>query len=63
MKYKAFAALLSTALIMANYVEAQQFTTKAQQLIRTGEDSLHAGISQKTVISGYGSAFYQRDFN
>ncbi|CAN5416680.1 hypothetical protein BH10BAC2_BH10BAC2_18140 [soil metagenome] len=30
----------------------------------TNEDSLNAGISKnKTVISGYGSAFYQRDFN
>lgn len=64
MKYQAL-TLLSTLLIGTNFsVEAQQFTTKAQQLIATSEDSLHAGInSQKTVISGYGSAFYQRNFN
>lgn len=41
-----------------------QTRTRAQQLIFTNEDSLNSGInSSKTVISGYGSAFYQRDFN
>ncbi len=41
-----------------------QFRTKAQQQIFTNEDSLNAGTStNKTVISGYGSAAYQRDFN
>lgn len=41
-----------------------QFRTLAQQQILTNEDSLHTGISKsKTVISGYGSAYYQRDFN
>ncbi len=40
-----------------------QFRTRAQQLM-TNEDSLSRGAnSSKTVISGYGSAFYQRDFN
>ncbi len=40
-----------------------QFRTRAQQLM-TNEDSLSRGTnSNKTVISGYGSAFYQRDFN
>ena len=44
--------------------EAQSFTTNAQKLIITNEDSLNAGSgSQKAVISGYGSAFYQRNFN
>jgi hypothetical protein len=45
--------------------EAQQFTTtNAQKLILTNEDSLQLGSGvNKTVISGYGSAFYQRDFN
>jgi hypothetical protein len=45
--------------------EAQKFTTtRAQQLIMTNEDSLLMGTStQKTVISGYGSAFFQRNFN
>ncbi|HVY75161.1 MAG TPA: hypothetical protein VG890_10045 [Puia sp.] len=64
MKYQTL-ALLSTILLFSGYsVEAQQFTTKAQQLVSTYEDSLNAGISsQKTVISGYGSAFYQRNFN
>jgi len=39
-----------------------QNRTNAQNLIFTNEDSLHQGISkQKTIISGYGSAFYQRD--
>ena len=42
-----------------------QKLTPAQQLVlRTGEDSLNAGVAKsKTIISGYGSAFYQRDFN
>ena len=41
-----------------------QFKTNAQNLIVTNEDSLNYGANKnKTVISGYGSAFYQRDFN
>ncbi len=41
-----------------------QYRTQAQQLVLSNEDSLNAGISSsKTVLSGYGSAFYQRDFN
>lgn len=41
-----------------------QFRTRAQQQIFTNEDSLNAGaFANKTVLSGYGSAFYQRDFN
>lgn len=40
-----------------------QYKTNAQKII-TAEDSLNAGTSKnKTSISGYGSAFYQRDFN
>lgn len=40
-----------------------QVMTKAQQLIFTNEDSLQAGFSSsRTVLSGYGSAYYQRDF-
>jgi len=40
-----------------------QYRTNAQQLVLTNEDSLNSGaIKNKTVISGYGSAFYQRDF-
>jgi hypothetical protein len=46
-------------------IEAQKFTTtNAQKLVMTNEDSLQSGANtQKTVISGYGSAFYQRNFN
>lgn len=41
-----------------------QYRTSAQQLVMTSEDSLNAGTAKnKTVVSGYGSAFYQRDFN
>jgi hypothetical protein len=45
--------------------EAQKFTTtNAQRLVLTNEDSLQTGLNvQKTVISGYGSAFYQRNVN
>jgi len=43
-------------------VKAQQFQTRAQKLI-TSEDSLRKGAnSSGTVISGYGSFFYQRNF-
>ena len=47
-------------------LNAQQpvYKTPAQQLILTNEDSLNNNaIRNKTVISGYGSASYQRDFN
>lgn len=41
-----------------------QYRTNAQQLIMTSEDSLNAGtVKNKTVVSGYGSAFYQRNFD
>jgi hypothetical protein len=45
--------------------EAQNFTTtNAQKLVMTGEDSLQSGSNtMKTVVSGYGSAFYQQNFN
>jgi hypothetical protein len=55
--------VLSVFIIAFSSANAQ-FRTPAQQQVLTNEDSLNAGIhSQKTVISGYGSAFYQRDFN
>jgi hypothetical protein len=42
---------------------AQKYQTQAQKLI-TSEDSLNRGANNtKTVISGYGSAFYQRNFD
>ncbi len=46
-------------------VEAQKFTTtNAQKLIQTNEDSLLMGANtQKTIVSGYGSAFFQRNFD
>lgn len=38
--------------------------TAAQKLVMTNEDSLNQGMNtSKTVVSGYGSAFFQRDFN
>ncbi|MDQ6889088.1 MAG: hypothetical protein M3Z56_02230, partial [Bacteroidota bacterium] len=41
-----------------------QYKTKAQQQIFTNEDSLNAGTAvNKTIISGYGSAAYQRNFD
>jgi hypothetical protein len=50
-------------LFICAYASAQ-YRTNAQQLILTNEDSLNSGIAKnKTVISGYGSAFYQRNFN
>ncbi|MEO6638309.1 MAG: hypothetical protein ABIN25_08530 [Ginsengibacter sp.] len=56
-------SFIITILLACNACFAQ-VRTNAQKLIFTNEDSLAQGISrQKTVISGYGSAFYQRDFN
>jgi hypothetical protein len=64
MKYLLAPFLFILSFCMAIPTEAQSFRTGAQQLVLSNEDSLHAGInSQKTVISGYGSAFYQRNFN
>lgn len=43
---------------------SQQITPAQKLVLNTGEDSLTAGTSSsRTVISGYGSAFYQRDMN
>jgi hypothetical protein len=55
--------VLLTAILFSNVLIAQQ-RTPAQLLVMTNEDSLHSGInSTKTVVSGYGSAFYQRDID
>ncbi|MEP6465583.1 MAG: hypothetical protein ABJB05_04730, partial [Parafilimonas sp.] len=49
-------------LFYSNTINAQ-FKTNAQNLVLTNEDSLNRGNNQnKTVISGYGDAVYQRDF-
>jgi hypothetical protein len=59
---KVFAILLLCFLTFSIGVKAQ-FRTQAQQQILTNEDSLNSGVSRKrTVISGYGSAYYQRNF-
>ena len=51
-------------LILIAFSTRAQFRTNAQNLVLTNEDSLNNGNAKnKTVISGYGSAFYQRDFN
>src|SRR2546425_488820 len=45
-------------------ISIAQVGMPAQQLVLTNEDSLNKGTSKsKTLVSGYGSAFYQRDFN
>lgn len=56
--------LLLTAFLLPLAAFSQsRYRTPAQQII-TNEDSLHQGMNtHKTVVSGYGSAFYQRDFN
>ena len=61
MKFLITVCLLS--LIFNINSEAQKFTTtSAQLLVMTNEDSLQSGSNtQKTVISGYGSAYYQRN--
>lgn len=56
-------AYATIAFFLSGNVYAQT-RTGAQNLVFTNEDSLNQGlIQQKTVISGYGSALYQRDFN
>ncbi len=58
--------ILNLLLFLFNLnTEAQKFTTtNAQNLVMTNEDSIRLGSNaQKTVISGYGSAFYQRNFD
>ena len=63
MKYLYTATTFILASVLAITSQAQ-YKTRAQNLITTNEDSLHAGSNKSsTVISGYGSAFYQRDFN
>ncbi len=56
---------LAAALILVSSLSAKaQYRTQAQQLVLTSEDSLNTGVAKnKTVISGYGSTAYQRDFN
>lgn len=63
MKYPVIVVLLFSISIL--HTEAQKFTTtNAQKLVMTNEDSLQSGANtQKTVISGYGSAYYQRNFD
>lgn len=56
--------LLSSVLLICGVSLYAQTRTSAQNLVFTNEDSLNQGLSkQKTVLSGYGSALYQRDFN
>ncbi|HEY0272238.1 MAG TPA: hypothetical protein VGC22_03585, partial [Chitinophaga sp.] len=53
--------------VIAQLLTAQTLkptVTPAQKLLMTNEDSLNLGTSSsKTVVSGYGSALFQRDFN
>ncbi|WP_147313810.1 hypothetical protein [Deminuibacter soli] len=51
-------------LLLSASTTFSQYRTQAQQLVMTNEDSLNAGGVQKnkTVISGYGSALYQKNF-
>ncbi len=59
---KGIVLLITISWFTMNHTIAQQ-RTPAQKLI-TNEDSLTNGITgSRTVISGYGSASYQRDFN
>ena len=63
MKYRL--PLCFFAIVFHLSTEAQKFTTtNAQKLLQTPEDSLLMGSNtQKTVISGYGSAAFQRNFD
>ncbi|HTI89081.1 MAG TPA: hypothetical protein VL727_00775 [Puia sp.] len=63
---KRLIAVLAAGALTSTGINAQQlqpYRTPAQKLILTSEDSLNNNTAKnKTVISGYGSAFYQRDF-
>lgn len=55
---------LTGLLALLSLAATAQTRTSAQNLVLTNEDSLNQGINiQKTVLSGYGSAFYHRNFN
>lgn len=55
---------LGSIIISFQPIFSQQITPAQKLVLNTGEDSLSAGTSSsRTVISGYGSAFYQRDMN
>lgn len=55
---------LGSIVISFQPIFSQQITPAQKLVLNTGEDSLTAGTStSRTVISGYGSAFYQRDMN
>jgi hypothetical protein len=54
---------VATVFLLATLNTNAQTRTNAQNLVFTNEDSLNQGLTkQKTVISGYGSTYYQRDF-
>lgn len=57
-------AVIAILLVAMTRTEAQKYLTPAQKLMITSEDSLNNNAAKnKTVISGYGSAFYQRNFD
>jgi hypothetical protein len=61
---KTVISMLLACLFIVSFTNVQQLTNAQQLLLTTSEDSLNAGIAKnKTVISGYGSAYYQRNFN
>lgn len=56
--------ILFLILFLSFGIAHAQYRTPAQQQILTNEDSLNNGLTvgKKTIISGYGSAYLQRDF-
>lgn len=54
---------LSLSLFICLFAGAfSQYRTPAQQQLYTGEDSLQNGLTKsKTILSGYGNAYYQRN--
>jgi hypothetical protein len=61
---KRILAVMALSLFAITHLSAQKYLTPAQKLMITSEDSLNNNAAKnKTVISGYGSAFYQRNFN
>lgn len=61
---KTVISTLLGCLLAVSFASAQQLTAAQKLVLTTNEDSLNAGVAKnKTVISGYGSAYYQRNFN
>ena len=62
--YFRLAAAAFFSVVLLNTSLAQNLTPAQKLITPTGEDSLNQGIAKnKTILSGYGSVYYQHDHN